>query len=93
MTISPHLETKINTIGTRKKTIMTYRRGKAFFLTARAANFSAMVIGTTLNGHQRTIPDTLNNRCEKATVTAARFPVTKAARIAVTVVPTLAPKV
>ena len=34
--------------------------GKAFFLTASAANFSAIVIGTTLNGHQTKMPDKLN---------------------------------
>jgi hypothetical protein len=93
MKTSPHFEIKIKNIGMRKKTIIKYRMGITFFLTATPANFSAMVIGTILKGHQTTIPDKLNNRCEKATMTAAKFPVTRAARIAVTVVPMLAPRV
>jgi hypothetical protein len=91
MKISPYLQIEINNNGIRKKTIIIYRTGMTFFLMAIPENFSASAIGTNLNGHQTTIPDTLNNRWEKATITAARFPVTRAARIAVTVVPMLAP--
>ena len=57
------------------------------------ANFFAREIGTILNGYKMMIPDMLNRRCEKATIIAARLPVTRAARIAVTVVPMLAPRV
>ena len=48
-----------------------------------------MVIGTILIGHQRIIPQILNNVCANATVTAAILPVINAANIAVIVVPTL----
>ena len=52
--------------------------GIIFFLMAIAENFPAREMGTNLNGHQTTIPDTLNSRWEKATIIAARFPVTRA---------------
>jgi hypothetical protein len=93
MKISPHLKIEINNIGMRKKTMITYKIGMIFLLMAIAENFSAMEMGRNLNGHQKTIPDTLNNRWEKATMMAAKFPVTRAARIAVTVVPILEPRV
>jgi hypothetical protein len=83
----------INNIGMRKKTIIIYKIGIIFLFIAIAENFSASEMGTNLNGHQTTIPEILNNRWEKATIMAARFPVIRAARIAVTVVPILEPRV
>ena len=56
-------------------------------------NVSAIVMGRNLSGHQMSIPQRLNRRWEKATTIAARFPVTRAARMAVTVVPIFEPRV
>ncbi len=63
------------------------------FFVENAANFCAKKIGTALNGHQMMIPDMLNRRWEKATIIADRLPVTKAAKMAVIVVPMFAPSV
>ncbi len=65
--------------------------GIALFRVENIANLLAKNLGIDLSGNQTIIPDILNNKCEKATIIAARLPVTSAASIAVTVVPRLAP--
>ena len=67
--------------------------GINLLLTEYSPNFLAIVIGTFFRGYQIIIPQMLNNVWENATVTAAKFPVTKEARIAVIVVPIFAPNV
>ena len=71
------------------------RKSIVFFLDfdATLAKLSANQIGIFLSGYIITIPNILNNRCVKATVTAAGFSVAKEASIAVIVVPRLAPRV
>ena len=65
----------------------------SLFFVENAANFCAKKMGKAFNGHQTMIPDMLKSRWEKATIIADKFPVTKAARIAVMVVPRFEPSV